>query len=165
MLKKDLINGIFALTDKEREVLYYWAKNYSRKDIAGTLKITEGSVNNHITNIVNKLPFSNADEIQLDAGVYLREVFPNRESFSTNWDVTKTGLQNELHEETKGAGSVWIIDGTAQEVEQQPPPPPPPPPDKGEGEEQSNLTERIRLFIQTTLPRISDSDGQSRRLL
>ena len=140
MLKKDLINGIFALTDKEREVLYYWAKNYSRKDIAGTLKITEGSVNNHITNIINKLPFSNADDIQLEAGVYLREVFPNRESFSTNWDVTKTGLQNELHEETKGAGSVWIVDGTAQEVE-------PPPPEKGEeeGEEEEEEQEKEQL--------------------
>lgn len=43
------------LTDREREVFLLLVKNYSTLDIANTLKISEKTVRNHISNAMQKL--------------------------------------------------------------------------------------------------------------
>lgn len=43
------------LTDREREVFLLLVKNYSTLDIASTLKISEKTVRNHISNAMQKL--------------------------------------------------------------------------------------------------------------
>ncbi|NET49190.1 MAG: response regulator transcription factor [Merismopedia sp. SIO2A8] len=47
--------GIEALTKRERQVLALIAQGASNKEIAHTLYISEGTVKNHVTNILNRL--------------------------------------------------------------------------------------------------------------
>jgi DNA-binding NarL/FixJ family response regulator len=43
------------LTDREREILGYIAHGASNREIGETLFITEGTVKNHVSNILSKL--------------------------------------------------------------------------------------------------------------
>jgi DNA-binding NarL/FixJ family response regulator len=43
------------LTEREREILRYLARGSSNREIGETLYITEGTVKNHVSNILNKL--------------------------------------------------------------------------------------------------------------
>jgi len=47
--------GMADLTDREREILRYLARGASNREIGETLFITEGTVKNHVSNILNKL--------------------------------------------------------------------------------------------------------------
>ncbi|MGV0025300.1 response regulator transcription factor [Phormidesmis priestleyi] len=51
----DLPPGLTELTDREREVLRSIATGASNREIAQTLKLTEGTVRNHISHILTKL--------------------------------------------------------------------------------------------------------------
>jgi DNA-binding NarL/FixJ family response regulator len=43
------------LTEREREILRYLARGASNREIGEALYITEGTVKNHVSNILNKL--------------------------------------------------------------------------------------------------------------
>ena len=43
------------LTNREREIFNYLVNNYSTKEIADKLKISEKTVRNHISNVILKL--------------------------------------------------------------------------------------------------------------
>ena len=43
------------LTEREREILRYLARGSSNREIGEALYITEGTVKNHVSNILNKL--------------------------------------------------------------------------------------------------------------
>lgn len=43
------------LTPREKEIFHLLAKNYSTKDIARKLNISEKTVRNHISNVIQKL--------------------------------------------------------------------------------------------------------------
>jgi DNA-binding NarL/FixJ family response regulator len=43
------------LTDREREILGYIARGASNREIGEALFITEGTVKNHVSNILSKL--------------------------------------------------------------------------------------------------------------
>lgn len=43
------------LTDREIEILHLMAAGYSNREIAGLLGLTEGTVKNHVSNILSKL--------------------------------------------------------------------------------------------------------------
>ena len=47
------------LSEREREVLVYLAQGASNKEIAQKLVITEGTVKNHVSNILGKLQAEN----------------------------------------------------------------------------------------------------------
>jgi DNA-binding NarL/FixJ family response regulator len=47
--------GIADLTEREREILRYLARGSSNREIGEALYITEGTVKNHVSNILNKL--------------------------------------------------------------------------------------------------------------
>jgi two-component system response regulator DegU len=47
--------AVGQLTPREKEVLYYLTKNYSNKEIAQELSISERTVKSHLTNIFRKL--------------------------------------------------------------------------------------------------------------
>lgn len=47
------------LTNREKEVFELLIKNYSTKDIANRLKISEKTVRNHISNTIQKLGIKN----------------------------------------------------------------------------------------------------------
>jgi len=55
------------LSDREREVLRLIANGYSNREIAAQLYIAEGTVKNHITNILNKLGVSDRTQAALKA--------------------------------------------------------------------------------------------------
>lgn len=52
-------NPLEPLSDREREVLVLLAQGHSNKDIADKLVITEGTVKNHVSNILAKLQAEN----------------------------------------------------------------------------------------------------------
>lgn len=60
--KKDVIQG---LTQREIEISKLIAKGHSNKEIADSLCITEGTVKNHVTNIMSKLGLSHRTKIAL----------------------------------------------------------------------------------------------------
>jgi DNA-binding NarL/FixJ family response regulator len=43
------------LTDRERTILRFLAGGYSNREISGLLKITDGTVKNHISNVFARL--------------------------------------------------------------------------------------------------------------
>ena len=43
------------LTERETEILRLMAGGYSNKEIAGSLNVAEGTVKNHVSNILSKL--------------------------------------------------------------------------------------------------------------
>jgi DNA-binding NarL/FixJ family response regulator len=47
--------GMAELTEREREILRYLARGASNREIGEALYITEGTVKNHVSNILNKL--------------------------------------------------------------------------------------------------------------
>ena len=49
----------FALSEREREVLALLAQGASNREIASRLSITEGTVKNHVSNILGKLQAEN----------------------------------------------------------------------------------------------------------
>ena len=51
--------SLFDLSDREREVLVLLAQGASNRDIAEKLFITEGTVKNHVSNILGKLQAEN----------------------------------------------------------------------------------------------------------
>jgi len=44
-----------ALTERETEILRLMAGGYSNKEIANSLNVAEGTVKNHVSNILSKL--------------------------------------------------------------------------------------------------------------
>ena len=50
------------LTDRETEILRLMAGGYSNKEIANSLDVAEGTVKNHVSNILSKLGVSNRTE-------------------------------------------------------------------------------------------------------
>ncbi len=45
----------YILTSREKEIFEYLIENYSTKEIAEILKISEKTVRNHISNVMQKL--------------------------------------------------------------------------------------------------------------
>jgi len=60
-------NLIEPLSDREREILTLIAKGASNREIAETLFITEGTVKNHVTNILSKLDVRDRTQAALKA--------------------------------------------------------------------------------------------------
>ncbi|MFS0690757.1 response regulator transcription factor [Sporosarcina sp. 179-K 8C2 HS] len=48
-------DGLGELSDREREVLMHLGQGLNNKEIADTLFITEGTVKNHVSNVIQKL--------------------------------------------------------------------------------------------------------------
>ena len=53
----------FDLSDREREVLVLLAQGLSNREIAGRLSITEGTVKNHVLNILARLQAENRTQV------------------------------------------------------------------------------------------------------
>ena len=51
----ELPNDLRELSDREREVLMHLGQGMNNKEIADTLFITEGTVKNHVSNVIQKL--------------------------------------------------------------------------------------------------------------
>jgi DNA-binding NarL/FixJ family response regulator len=56
-----------SLSDRELEVLQHLARGKSNKEIAAALYITEGTVKNHMTNILGKLGVPDRTQAALKA--------------------------------------------------------------------------------------------------
>jgi DNA-binding NarL/FixJ family response regulator len=56
-----------SLSDRERDVLGHLARGMSNKEIAAALNIVEGTVKNHITNILSKLGVTDRTQAALKA--------------------------------------------------------------------------------------------------
>src|SRR3546814_3781044 len=63
------------LTDRETEILRLMASGFSNKEIANSLGVAEGTIKNHVSNILSKLGFRDrtravlkAFELQLEIG-------------------------------------------------------------------------------------------------
>ena len=54
-LSDDAPDGLTALTDREREILALLGQGFNNKEIAESLTITEGTVKNHVSNLIAKL--------------------------------------------------------------------------------------------------------------
>ncbi|NBD23733.1 response regulator transcription factor [Paenibacillus glycinis] len=54
-LSNDAPEGLTALTDREKEILALLGQGFNNKEIAETLTITEGTVKNHVSNLIAKL--------------------------------------------------------------------------------------------------------------
>ena len=63
----DSANLIEPLSDREREILKLIAKGASNREIAEALFITEGTVKNHVTNILSKLDVRDRTQAALKA--------------------------------------------------------------------------------------------------
>jgi len=57
------------LTDREREILHYLGQGASNREISEQLFITEGTVKNHVSNILSKLGLRDRTQ----AAIYARE--------------------------------------------------------------------------------------------
>ena len=55
------------LTERETEILRLMASGYSNKEIANSLNVAEGTVKNHVSNILSKLGVSTRTEAAADA--------------------------------------------------------------------------------------------------
>lgn len=53
--EEDLLAAVKALTPREREVFEWIAKGASNKEIAAQLYLSEGTVKNHVTNVLGRL--------------------------------------------------------------------------------------------------------------
>ncbi|NEP76184.1 MAG: response regulator transcription factor [Okeania sp. SIO2G5] len=74
----ELPSGVKDLTNRERQVLVLIAKGASNKEIAKTLYISEGTVKNHVTNILGRLDVRDRTQ----AAILANSVLP----FLTNGD-------------------------------------------------------------------------------
>ncbi|MFJ7977230.1 response regulator [Peribacillus sp. NPDC096379] len=64
------------LTSREVDVLKYLGYGYNNKEIANTLFITEGTVKNHVSNIINKLELRDRTQAAIFAVRYGVVTFP-----------------------------------------------------------------------------------------
>ncbi|NET71067.1 MAG: response regulator transcription factor [Sphaerospermopsis sp. SIO1G2] len=63
--------GLTELTPREKEVLKLIATGASNKEIAQTLYISEGTVKNHVTNILNRLELRDRTQAAILANTFL----------------------------------------------------------------------------------------------
>ena len=68
LVRPQTANPLEPLSDREREVLVLLAQGASNRDIAEKLVITEGTVKNHVSNILDKLQAENRTQAA-DRGV------------------------------------------------------------------------------------------------
>jgi len=61
------------LTPREREVLTLIARGASNREIAKTLYISEGTVKNHVTNLLNRLGLRDRTQSAIFATTYLSD--------------------------------------------------------------------------------------------
>ncbi|MFQ3617405.1 MAG: response regulator transcription factor [Cyanobacteriota bacterium] len=64
-------DGFSSLTPREREVLVLVAQGASNREIAQTLYISEGTVKNHVTNILNRLELRDRTQAAILANTFL----------------------------------------------------------------------------------------------
>lgn len=64
-------SGLLELTPREREVLYLIATGSSNREIAQKLFISEGTVKNHVTNILNRLNLRDRTQAAIFANTYV----------------------------------------------------------------------------------------------
>ncbi|GAB4465778.1 MAG: response regulator transcription factor [Elainellaceae cyanobacterium] len=64
-------DGLSTLTPREREVLRLVAQGASNREIAQTLYISEGTVKNHVTNILNRLELRDRTQAAILANTFL----------------------------------------------------------------------------------------------
>lgn len=64
-------DGLSSLTPREREVLRLVAQGGSNREIAQALYISEGTVKNHITNILNRLELRDRTQAAILANTFL----------------------------------------------------------------------------------------------
>jgi DNA-binding NarL/FixJ family response regulator len=62
MQSQELSKDLKELSNREREILALMAQGKTNAGIAKTLYITEGSVEKHISNILNKLGIDGGDD-------------------------------------------------------------------------------------------------------
>ena len=65
--RNDLARVVDELSDREREVLRHLAHGKSNKEIARALHIAEGTVKNHMTNVLGKLGVQDRTQAALKA--------------------------------------------------------------------------------------------------
>lgn len=71
--------GLEELTPREREILRLIARGASNQEIAKTLFITEGTVKNHVTNILGRLNLRDRTQAAILAnscGLHLEDTNP-----------------------------------------------------------------------------------------
>lgn len=56
----------YFLTDREKEIFNLLIKNYTTKDIATKLKISDKTVRNHISNVIQKLEVKDRSQAILE---------------------------------------------------------------------------------------------------
>jgi DNA-binding NarL/FixJ family response regulator len=66
--------GLAALTPREREVLKLVAQGASNREIAQALYISEGTVKNHVTNILNRLDLRDRTQAAILANAFLDQL-------------------------------------------------------------------------------------------
>lgn len=64
-------DGFSSLTPREREVLVLVARGASNREIAQALYISEGTVKNHVTNILNRLELRDRTQAAILANTFL----------------------------------------------------------------------------------------------
>jgi DNA-binding NarL/FixJ family response regulator len=69
--EEDRMGPVPQFTSREKEIIHYIIRNYSNKEIAEALKLTEGTVKNYITVIYGKIGTSE----RLKAITFLKKMF------------------------------------------------------------------------------------------
>ena len=78
MNKKEFVNGLSRLTDRQIDALFYWLKGYSRRKVSEWLVIDKGTSDGYIRILPDKFSYSGtAEELRDDIPEDYHSYFPN----------------------------------------------------------------------------------------